>query len=232
MFQRLGIPYCCEENKTLKEACREAGIRLEILEQFYAEAARRKAKEVHSFEKLGSSFLADYILQTHHSYIKENREIIEELTAAALESSALPEMEELAERLSYFLSALSDHLQKEEELLFPQIRKLTESRKRNRSISGTVYRPLEPILLQLEKEHQQLGNELMFIRKLTRNYRLPAYACDSCTHLYAKLLEFENDLVQHIHLENNLLFPKALSLEKELMSNSTKIFTRQACQSH
>lgn len=232
VFRRLGINYCCSGHKTLKEACAEAGISPEILEQFYAESSKHRLKEVHAFDKWETGFLADYILNTHHTYVKRNIETLNELALAAAQEQGHdhPELFELSERLGYFLSGLADHMRKEEQVLFPLIKKLTLSKKRHKREPGTLRQEIKGIIQKLENEHQLAGNDLLFFKKITRNYRLPLNSCDSCTFLYAKLLEFENDLVQHIHLENNLLFPKAVALEKELAGTGGSGFVRQIYQ--
>lgn len=229
VFQRLGIPYCCAGKKPLKEACEEAGIQEDILEQIYAEASRQKAKEVYAFDEWEIGFLADYILHTHHDFVRQNIQHILDLSASvALEQQGGdPAIGMLDERLNSFLASLVDHMQVEEQIVFPWIKKLAVRKKKNKRLSESMPTGIDVTIQKLEKEHQQAGKDLKSLRKLTRNYRLPANASEAATHLFAKLLELENDLVQHIHLENNLLFPKAVALEKELVGHHPHVFIKQ-----
>lgn len=218
LFQRFGISYCCSGEKSLKDACDEAGISEEILEQFTLEAARQKGREVYAFERWEADFLTDYIINTHHSYLKDNMPMIYgmALTVAEQQEPKNPAITTLAGHLEYFFSALHDHMLKEEEEFFPLVRKITASKKKHGRLIVTCQPPLGERISKMVQEHKEIGDSLKFIKKLTDNYKLPDDAANTSTFLYAKLIEFENDLVQHIHLENNILFPKLKALEKDM----------------
>lgn len=221
LFWRFGIDYCCGGKKTLKQACGEAGIREEILEEIYLESTKHKDREIYDFEAWEVDFLIDYIVNTHHTYVKHNSERLNRLAfkVTSRHGHTNPELKELTKRLKYFLSDLNDHMKKEEQDIFPSLKKLVANKKRNK---GKISINIEAnqAVRAMEEEHKSTGEDLKFFRKITNNYKLPKDACISYTHLFAKLLEFENDLVQHIHLENNILFPKAMALEKELEKNN------------
>lgn len=216
IFQRFGINYCCAGEKSLKEACKEAGISEEILEEFTLEAARRKGKEIYDFERWDPDFLADYIVNTHHSYLKDNMPLIHgmALNVAKQDGAANPAIHQLTDHLEYFFSDLHDHMIEEEERLFPLIRKITANSKKHMSGLNPALASLDEMTNKMMREHKLIGENLKFIKKLTNHYKLPADTCNSCTFLYAKLIEFETDLMQHIHLENNILFPKVKALLK------------------
>lgn len=218
LFQRFGISYCCSGEKSLKEACDEAGISEEILEQFTLEAARLKGKEVYAFERWEADFLADYIINTHHSYLKDNMPMIYGMTLNVAEQHEGQNsiITSLADHLEFFFSSLHDHMQQEEEEFFPLIRKMSASKKKHGKVLLPCVPPLEERICKMVQEHKEIGDKLKFIKQLTNHYKLPDDAPESCTYLYAKLMEFETDLVQHIHLENNILFPKLKALGQEL----------------
>src|SRR3546814_14115440 len=122
----------------------------------------------------------------------------------------MPELFEMTKGLKKLMTKLTSHQQKEERIRFPAIKAMINSGEPGQMAIG-----IEGPVHMMESEHDSAGDELKALRKLTRNYELPADACNSYTYLFDKIKEFENDLFQHIHLENNILFPKYLKLENE-----------------
>jgi regulator of cell morphogenesis and NO signaling len=129
-----------------------------------------------------------------------------------------PEAIEVAEIFKRLGKDLSLHLMKEENILFPFVKELVHKRKQSAGTSFATFDSISTPTQMMETEHEQAGEDMASIRTLTNNYSLPADVCTSYTILYKKLQEFENDLFNHVHLENNILFPKAIELEKEMMS--------------
>lgn len=213
LFHRFGIDYCCHGEKTLAQAFKESGISPEIWNELYIEAMQYKEKEVYDFEAWDENFLINYIINTHHYFVRQNIELISRLAfkVAARHGHENPELKELSTRLDYFLVELAEHIQKEEQTLFPMIKKLALRRQNTGNKFVDQDQKHQALFDEIIEEHQSIGAELKYFKKITRNYKLPANACTSYTHLYAKLMEFENDLVQHIHLENNILLPKFLN---------------------
>lgn len=213
VFKKLGIDFCCGGKKTLKEAVAEMGL---TEEQVKAELDRSEAagsgQAVHDFDSWELGFLADYIYNVHHKYVRESGPIIEQLAekVASRHGAVHPELFGLAEGLKRLMAEMYSHLQKEERVLFPAIKSLEGYGEKGQATIG-----IEGPVHLMETEHHSAGDELRELRKLTRDYELPADACNSYTYLFDKIKEFENDLFQHIHLENNILFPKALKLERE-----------------
>lgn len=146
--------------------------------------------------KWDAPFLADYIVNVHHRYIRESAPVIETLVfkVAGVHGQQHPELVLLAKEVDGFLKEMLEHLDKEEGDLFPAIK------------SGA---PLSESIALMEDEHSSAGLQLRRFRQLTRDYTLPEDACNSYRLLFEKLKEFESDLFQHVHLENNILFPKA-----------------------
>lgn len=220
VFKKYGIDFCCGGNKTLKEASEEAGITEAELKQALQEAENAPAGGPnHDFDKWDLDFLADYIRQTHHRYVKENAEVIAGLSVKIANHHGVnhPELKELAPRVHHMMEDFMQHMEKEEKVLFAGIKKLAEMERNNEKLqvtSGSISHAIEV----MEAEHDQTGDDLRYFRKLTNDYELPSDACNSYTYLFQKLQEFEDDTFRHVHLENNILFPKAIKLEKKLIA--------------
>ena len=211
VFRKRGIDFCCGGKKTLKEAAAAAGVAEDQLRSELAAAEKGVAVQgAHNFDAWDLGFLADYIHNVHHRYVREQGPIIEQLAdkVAARHGAEHPELITLAQGLHGLLAELYDHLRKEEEDLFPVIKELEQ---------GVGHQPDKAVeaVRFMEQEHETAGEGLRHLRHITNDYELPANACNSYTYLFEKIQEFESDLFQHIHLENNILFPKAVKLEHE-----------------
>lgn len=209
VFRKMGIDFCCGGSKTLKQASGEAGISEAALKHALQEADKAPASHLRDFSQWDPGFLADYIINTHHRYVKDNAAIISALAqkVAQHHGNTHPELIELSDRTGFFLNDLLSHLAKEEKTVFPVIKQLAAGGKSQVSLSATID--------SMEKEHEAAGDDLRFFRSLSDNYSLPPDACNSYAYLFEKMKEFESDLFLHIHLENNILFPKAIGLEEE-----------------
>jgi len=217
VFKKLGIDFCCGGKKTLEEVCDKKGIDIEKVKAELSEIQNAEQGN-QRFDSWDVGFLSDYIINTHHNYVKENIPFISELAnkVAHVHGDRHPELIDVARIFGRLASDLSLHLSKEEKILFPFIKELAAASKNNIPIApatfGTVNNPTQ----MMEMEHEQAGEDLASIRKVTNEYLIPADACTSYTILFKKLREFEDDLFNHVHLENNILFPKAIKLEKAL----------------
>jgi regulator of cell morphogenesis and NO signaling len=218
VFKQRGIDFCCGGHKTLQEACKDANISEEDLKSALDAAAQKPKSPSEDYNQWELDFLADYIVHTHHRYIQENAAAIDELAAkvAQRHSGHHPELNKLAQSIHHFLQDLLSHLTKEEKVLFPAIK---EAAAKKREASFPLSMPpgfIKQPILMMQQEHEIAGEDLTFFRKLTNNYTLPENVCNSYRYLFEKMKEFEDDLHKHIHLENNILFPKALALDKAL----------------
>ncbi|MFD2512511.1 iron-sulfur cluster repair di-iron protein [Pontibacter locisalis] len=219
VFKKYGIDFCCGGKKSVKQACEEKGVNPDQLEQeLLATEKAEKGREA-DFDKWSPSFLADYIENMHHTYVRDAIPAIYEYTAkiARVHGSRHPELLEVAKHFTNIANELEAHMPKEERVLFPYIKQLEEARKNNVKLEKPAFGSIQNPINMMEMEHEHAGNELEAIRELTNNYILPADACATYTVAFKKLQEFEDDLFRHIHLENNVLFPKALELEKEVL---------------
>jgi len=193
---------------TLKEAALQASITEDQLKEALGKAPSAPAfRPQHDFSSWDLALLADYIYNVHHRYVRENAPVLENLAmkVADRHGAQHPELIPLSEGIRDFLHHLLSHLSKEENVLFPVIRQLAAKK-----YNDDEYMDVSAPIRVMEKEHQEAGDELKHFRQLTQDYALPADACNSYIYLFEKIKEFENDLIQHIHLENNILFPRAL----------------------
>ncbi|MDP2454985.1 MULTISPECIES: DUF2249 domain-containing protein [unclassified Kaistella] len=173
---------------------------------------------VYDYDKWDLDFLIDYIVNTHHRYIKDNAENLNDLAIKVAEhhGDGHQELNRLSTLMYHFLQDLIDNTVREEEVLFPVIKQIVaKKRDAETEITYKVGSLQDPINV-LRKDHEIAIADLSFFRTLTNDYTLPADACSSYQYLFQKIKEFEADLQTHIHLENNFLFPKAILLDAEL----------------
>ena len=213
VFKKLGIDFCCGGKKTLTEAATSVGLSNAQLREKLAAADQQGSVPVHlDFNSWDLGFLADYIKNIHHGYIREFGPIIEQLAdkVAARHGNEQPELPLLAQQLHSFMADLYSHIQKEEAILFPLAHNLSALEKEK----------VQHMIDQLRKEHETSGEELLQFKALTKDYTLPAHACNSYTYLFERIKDFEDDLLQHIHLENNILFPKIIRTAQQLVQTN------------
>ena len=223
IFEKYGLDFCCGGKKTLKQACAEKGIDVTKIEQELQHTDELAASRSLPYDDWNLDFLADYIVNTHHSYIRKSLPDISTYAEKVMKvhGNHHPELLTIFRLVEEVIVELTTHMIKEEKVLFPYIKELVAAKSTTGSLHiphfGTVQNPIN----MMEMEHEIVGNNLAEIRKLSNNYSLPEDACASYSFLYRALNEFEEDLHLHIHLENNILFPKALKIEKHLNFGNT-----------
>lgn len=219
VFKKYGLDFCCGGKRQLEDACKEKGLDvIRIKEELEnTQSASNNNTAQHDFNSWNLSFLADYIVNVHHSYLRQNMPVIADLTKKVAEhhGTTNPELNKIRDKADEIFSELKVHMKKEETVLFPYIKQLDASKNGGDKISKPFHSILEPISV-MENDHEIVGKLVEDIRQLSANFTLPETACNSYALLYKKLEEFESDLHTHIHLENNILFPKAIELEHEL----------------
>lgn len=218
VFKKYGIDFCCGGKKTLSEVSQKKGINLEELKAELKSVESQESGSSINFDKWGLDFLSDYITNTHHQYVRDNTPFIGELAqkVARVHGANHPEAIQIAAVFARVAQDLNQHIMKEDTILFPFIKELVAAKKNSSALPDSAFGEVANPIEMMESEHEQAGEDMEEIRTLTSNYQIPADACTSYRLLYQKLEEFENDLHKHVHLENNILFPKALELEKEL----------------
>lgn len=211
VFEARGLDYCCGGRRPLREAASAAGVAGErILEDLEALASAGVAPG-RDWRAASAGELIDHLLATHHAFTRaELARLLPLMTKVAGEHGERhPELLIIRTSLKALAEDLEPHLRKEEQVLFPYIRALEEGRQAEPRF-GTVANPIRA----MEHEHDVVGGELLFrIRDVSRDFALPSDACASHRSLFEGLIGLEADLHEHIHLENNVLFPKALALE-------------------
>ena len=218
LFHEHNIDYCCGGNKTISEACIEAGIEASQLLLQLKEIVEKSDPDSEYINNLPLDELSDYIVKRHHSYVKSN---IPFLTASlekiwSVHGKNHPELYEIKKLFDESAGELTMHMQKEEIMLFPYIQKMVAVQKNGLPISRPVFGSVSNPIRMMIAEHETEGARFNKIAEISGGYSIPDDACTTYKAALNQLKEFENDLHRHIHLENNILFPKALQLETEL----------------
>lgn len=222
IFEKMKIDYCCGGDKSLQEACDSAGVKVAELELLFEQAAESAAPPngLPDFQSLTLTDLIGHILAKHHVYTKEEmvrlQSLIEKVIGAHGENH--PELRNIGDVFQEMCADLTPHMAKEENVLFPYLEELEASFLQNRPAPfapfGTVKNPVRMMMM----EHDTVGDLLRELRALSSDYAVPADGCISYQTLYQALEAFEKDLHQHIHLENNILFPRAVEMEEKVQS--------------
>ncbi len=215
VFEEFKIDYCCGGGKLFADACSAVGVAPQVVsEKIDAVLGRNSSDEVP--ERKGTSELIQYIIDKHHVFTRNEIVRLAALAdkVASKHGGNHPELNEVREAFSILGNDLISHMAKEEMMLFPYIERLDIAKRKELPIPfapfGTVNNPIRMMCT----EHDEAGNILKRLRSLTADYTVPDDACPSFRALYFGLNDLELDLHQHIHLENNVLFPRAVELEK------------------
>ena len=214
VFEEYKIDFCCGGRKSLTEACENAGVETAEVSKKLEQMLEGPVSDQDP-ERMNIPDLANYIVDKHHEFTRTEmlrlNGLIEKV--AWKHGEHHPELNELKESFLLLTNDLITHMRKEEMVLFPYVHDLVRAQARSNTPLippfGTVSHPIR----MMQFEHEEAGNILKKMRELTKDYSLPADACPSFTALYFGLDALEKDLHQHIHLENNVLFPKAVELE-------------------
>lgn len=219
VFRKFGLDFCCGGKKSIKEACKEKGLDItEVEKELKAVDNKPKVRE-DDFNNWELDFLVDYIINTHHKYVLEAIPMLDEFSSkvARVHGESHPEVVLIAEHYNAVANELKAHMPKEEQILFPYIKEMVESKKQGAILNPAGFGTIENPIRMMESEHISAGENMEKIHQLSNSFTPPVDACNSYRVLFGKLEEFEQDLHRHIHLENNILFPKAIALEKELL---------------
>jgi len=218
VFRKFGLDFCCGGKKSLSQACIAKGIDVTKVEVALAEVDNKPKTSQQDFTNWDLDFLADYIVNTHHKYVTESLPMLFEFSkkVARVHGDFHIEVVEIADYFKAVADELTMHMDKEENILFPYIKDLVAAKKNGTPFKPSPFGSIENPIRMMESEHVSAGGNMDKIHELSSSFTPPEDACSSYRVLYQKLEEFELDLHQHIHLESNILFPKAIALEKEL----------------
>ena len=218
VFKKYGIDFCCQGNRTINEACQKKNIDSKSVVNDLDAIIQAQGENATDYKSWPLDLLADYIEKKHHRYVVEKTaEILPYLDKICrVHGDRHPELFEINEHFNKTAGELAMHMKKEELILFPFVRKLAQAKQEGSNVVappfGTVQNPIEAMM----QEHTNEGDRFRKIEELSNNYTPPQDACNTYGVTLGLLKEFEQDLHLHIHLENNILFPKAIELEKEL----------------
>jgi regulator of cell morphogenesis and NO signaling len=219
IFESLGIDYCCGGKRPLGEACAQSRVAVETVVQQLelAEAGVQDSREARAsnWAKESVPGIIDRILKQHHAYVREESPRLQQVFAkvASKHGENHPEVLRARELFDQLAEELAVHLMKEEQILFPYILRMDESQLSKEPMPPSCFGTVRNPIAMMMSEHDGAGELLKQIRKETGDLKAPADACVTFQSLYRDVLAFEADLHQHIHLENNILFPRALAME-------------------
>jgi regulator of cell morphogenesis and NO signaling len=220
LFEQLGIDYCCGGNRSLSDACARAGLSIATVLQRLEEGEsdqKQRSSAGPQVEAEGLTALIEHIITRHHGYVKQEIPRLQQLLkkVVAVHGKGHPELLAIQENFQSLAAEMTSHMMKEENVLFPYIVELEKAVQQGkaprRPMFGTIANPVH----MMELEHESSGDALKRMREASSGYTAPENACFSYRTLYAALTEFEADMHQHIHLENNILFLRAVEMEQQ-----------------
>jgi len=220
VFEHWKIDYCCHGNRSIPEACASAGVTVEELLEAIGDPRDADAARDWSNESLTT--LQRFIIDTHHVYTRETLETVKQLAnkVAFRHGANHPEMNTVRELVDHLYNDLFPHMMKEEQVLFPYVEQLESNPDGPPPFFGSVKNPIRMMMM----EHEAVADILAALQTATHHYELPPDACISFRALYEQLSALEADLHQHIHLENNVLFPRADALESGVCDGVTCVY--------
>lgn len=216
IFEKFGIDYCCGGQKPLAQACAERAVEVETVLAALGEARQQPQAGDRDWATEPLEALCHHIEQTHHAFVRSEMERLQTLAGKvqARHGDAHPELAEIQRQIEALERDLLPHLRREELVLFPFIVNLERNHASNGprplGAGGSVRNPIRVMVA----EHDAADAEMGAIRKLSQEYTPPENACPTYRAFYAALAEFEQDLHRHVHLENNILFPRAIELDE------------------
>ncbi|CAN5293161.1 iron-sulfur cluster repair di-iron protein [soil metagenome] len=216
VFRKYGIDFCCGGNKTLQEVAAKKKLDLAAIEADLSAIENSAGQKENDASDWKVDYLCEHIVNIHHNYVRNtNPNLIAWSEKVALRhGDHLPYLLEVRDLVKEVVNELDAHMMKEEHVLFPYITNLAlMARKGEKPVApfGSVANPIK----MMENEHVQVGEMIQKIQDVTNNYTPPLEACNTFRILFQTLKAYEEDLFLHIHLENNILFPKAIKLETE-----------------
>ena len=214
VFENHGIDFCCGGKVSLGAACTEKGIDLATITTELGAVMSEPVERNQNYASWELPFLADYITNVHHTYVKEN---IGQIAAYAhkiadVHGANHPEVIKIATIFGKIAIDMTAHLREEEEILFPAIRRVDAAKKGGSAPEVKDIETIRDSIRKLSPEHEVIGDAIHTIRFLAKDYAIPGDVCNTFVVTYQKFREFEDDLHKHVHLENNILFLKAAEL--------------------
>jgi regulator of cell morphogenesis and NO signaling len=214
-FQRFGLDFCCNGCRTIEQGCREAGVDEEALLRELDSVMSTPSGPSPRFAAWDAQTLIDYIVANHHTYVRQALPVLLEHTQkiAAVHGERHSELVHIARLFERVADEMTEHMAKEEQILFPFIAKAANAAAGGSPLPAPPFGTVENPIRMMEHEHQFVGDAMAEMRSLTAGYAAPEDACATYRVCLQELAAFEEDLHAHVHLENNILFPKAIAVE-------------------
>ncbi|GAA0892677.1 iron-sulfur cluster repair di-iron protein [Fulvivirga kasyanovii] len=218
VFKKHKIDFCCQGGRTIREAVEQKEIDINLLLKELDEAIQIKDTSANNYQSWPLGLLADYIEKVHHRYVeKRTQEIVPFLNKLCrVHGDRHPELHEITDLFTKSAGDLAQHMKKEELILFPFIHKMVRTQNLREKLHPPHFKTIENPIAMMMHEHDAEGERFRKIAELSNNYNPPADACNTYRVTFALLKEFEDDLHLHIHLENNILFPRAMDMENNI----------------
>jgi regulator of cell morphogenesis and NO signaling len=218
VFEKLGIDYCCGGSQTLEQACRTVNLPAEqVLDSLQAALASEVAGSDRGWQRESLADLIAHIVNTHHKYVREEVARLGPLfeKVCSVHGKNHPELARMQATFADLTQELAMHMMKEEKILFPYIMHMEEAAIQKEPVLPAPFGTVQNPIAMMMHDHDSAGNALKALRQASAGYALPPDACISYQTLYRALADFEADLHQHIHLENNILFPRTIEMERK-----------------
>lgn len=218
IFKNHGIDFCCHGNRSINEACVPQKINKEKLIAALKDITKNRQQITSDFQSWPLDLLINYIEKKHHRYIRAQLPMLQEYLEkiCKVHGQRHPELFEIRDLFVHSEMEFMVHMQKEEKVLFPFIIKMIEDSVEGHHTVNAAFDSVEMPIINMMHEHQTEGERFRKIKDLSNNYTTPDDGCNTYRVAYSLLQEFENDLHLHLHLENNILFPKAVEMEVAL----------------
>lgn len=216
VFKKHNIDFCCQGNRTINEACEAKNIDGKLVVGDLNELLNSKTESALDYQSWPLDLLAEYIEKKHHRYVEQKTTEIKPYLEkiCRVHGGRHPELHEISEHFNATAGELAMHMKKEELMVFPFIRKMVKAKEAGTKVAMPNFESIQFPIQAMMDEHTNEGERFRLIDQLSNNYTPPEDACNTYRVTFALLKEFEQDLHLHIHLENNILFPKAIELEK------------------
>lgn len=221
VFKKFGLDFCCGGKRTLGDACERKGLNVnEVLKEIANIGG--ETGDQHNYNEWSPSFLVDYIINNHHHYVRTKLPEIKEYAnkVAKVHGKTYPVLNDMLEAFMVLKDEMLAHLEAEETILFPHIKKLEEAKKTGMEEAQEIQAETAAQAIQLmEEEHDEAGKLMAKLETMSNGFTPPEDACTTFRVYFKNLAAFQDDLHKHVHLENNILFPKALEMERTFQNN-------------
>lgn len=215
VFERFGLDFCCAGGRTIEQGCRDAGADENAVLRELDSVLRTPSAGAPRFASWDVPTLVQYIVSNHHGYVRQAIPALRQHTRkiADVHGARHPELLHVARLFERVAGEMEDHMMKEEQILFPFVTDLAVAASTGRPIPMPPFGTVENPIRMMEHEHQFVGDAMAEIRQVTGGYTVPDDACATYRVCLQELSAFEADLHAHVHLENNILFPRAIAIE-------------------